>query len=115
MTVLTTPSGIATWINLSYQVPLIGAYSYLYEKGIRLVRTGFPSGKQINNFYDKTRLVRIQTPEGNIDLDYLCGTKLSSILKDTESIAYEYDGSLVTSKIQPFQGDNILILQWNIV
>ncbi|MDY6974411.1 MAG: hypothetical protein SV775_19180, partial [Thermodesulfobacteriota bacterium] len=105
MTVLTTPSSIAHGFgydfvnsNTSYQAPLSGAYTYLYDKDRRLVQTSFPSGNQVNNVYDKTRLVQIQTPEGNIDLNYSCSTRLSSILKDTESIVYEYDGSLLTSE-----------------
>ena len=105
MTVLTNPSAIdhgfgysAVNLNSSYQTPLSGTYSYVYDKDRRLIQTSFPSGKTINNIYDKTRLVQIQTPEGNIDLSYLCGTKVGSITKGTESITYGYDGSLLTSE-----------------
>ncbi|RZB33837.1 MAG: hypothetical protein SRB2_03673 [Desulfobacteraceae bacterium Eth-SRB2] len=104
MTVLTNPSTIdhgfgysLVNLNSSYQTPLSGSYSYVYDKDRRLVQTNFPSGSQINNIYDKTRLLQIQTPEGNIDLTYLCGTKVGSMSKGTESITYGYDGKLVTS------------------
>jgi len=105
MTVLANPSTInhgfgfnGVNLNSSYQTPISGSYSYVYDKDRRLIQTSFPSGNQINNVYDKTRLTQIQTPEGNIDLTYLCGTKLGSISKGTESITYGYDGKLVTSE-----------------
>jgi len=105
MTVLTNPSIIDHGFgyntvnrNTSYQTPLSGSYSYGYDKDRRLTQTNFPSGKQISNVYDTTRLMQIQTPEGNIDLTYLCGTKVESITKGTEAIAYGYDGKLITSE-----------------
>jgi len=105
MTVLTNPSAIDHGFgynrvnqNSSYQTPLSGSYSYVYDKDRRLVQTNFPSGSQINNVYDKTRLMQIRTPEGNIDLTYLCSTKVGSIGKGTETITYGYDGFLITSK-----------------
>ena len=52
---------------------------------------------QINNIYANGRLEQIQTPEGNIDLTYLCSTKVESMTKGPESITYGYDGKLVTS------------------
>jgi len=105
MTVLTNASAInhgfgfnSVNLNDYYQTPLSGSYSYVYDKDRRLIQTHFPSGKQINNIYYKTRLMQIQTPEENIDLTYLCGTKVGSISKGAESITYGYDGSLVTSE-----------------
>ena len=105
MTILTNPSTIShgfgyNGVNLNslYQTPISGSYTYLYDKDRRLVQTNFPSGNQINNVYDKTRLTRILTPEGNIDLTYLCGTKVGSITNETETITYGYDGKLVTSE-----------------
>jgi len=92
-------------LNSSYQTPLSGSYSYIYDKDRRLIRTNFPSGNTIINDYadpldpaDKSRLWQIRTPEGNIDFTYLCGTKVESITKDTESISFEYDGKLITSE-----------------
>jgi RHS repeat-associated protein len=105
MTVLTNPSLIdhgfgysGVNLNTSYQTPLSGTYSYVYDKDRRLTQINFPSGKQIKNIYDTTRLTQIQTPEENIDLTYLCGTKVGSISKGTDSITYGYDGSLITSE-----------------
>jgi RHS repeat-associated protein len=105
MTVLTNPSAInhgfgynKVNLNSSYLTPISGSYSYVYDKDRRLIQTNFPSGKQINNVYDKTRLTQIQTPEGNIDLTYLCSTKVGSITNGTDTISYEYDGKLVTSE-----------------
>ena len=105
MTLLTNPSDIDhgfgyNTVNLksSYRTPLSGSYSYIYDKDRRLIQTNFPSGNRINNVYDKTKLVQIHTPEGNIDLSYLCSTKLGSITNGTDTITYEYDGKLVTSE-----------------
>jgi len=105
MTVLTNPvlvnhnfghNGVNR--NILYQTPLSGSYSYVYDKDRRLVQTNFPSGRQINNIYDTIRLSQIQTPEGNIDFTYLCGTKVESVTNGTDTIAYGYDGPLVTTE-----------------
>ncbi|MBW1781774.1 MAG: SMP-30/gluconolactonase/LRE family protein [Deltaproteobacteria bacterium] len=105
MTVLTNPADVSHLfgynkvdLNSTYQTPISGTYTYVYGKDRRLVQTNFPSGFQINNIYDKTRLMQIQTPEGNIDLTYLCGSKVGSVTKGSESISYTYDGSLMTSE-----------------
>ncbi len=105
MTVLANPSAInhgfgynGVNLNSSYQAPISGSYSYIYDKDRRLMQTSFPSGNQINNVYDKTKLTRILTPEGNIDLTYVCGTKVGSITNGTDTITYGYDGKLVTSE-----------------
>jgi len=105
MTVLTNPSTVSHGfgynkvnLNNSYQTPISGGYQYVYDKDRWLIQTIFPSGAQINNLYDKTRLTRIQTPEGNIDYTYLCGTKVGSITDGTDTIIYGYDGSLITSE-----------------
>jgi RHS repeat-associated protein len=105
MTVLINPSTInhgfgynRVNLNSSYQTPLSGSYSYLYNRDRRLTQINFPSGKQIRYIYDKERLIQTQTPDGNIGLGYLCGSKLGSITKPGEVINYGYDGSLVTSE-----------------
>ena len=105
MTVLTNPSSIqhgfgynAVNGNSSYQTPISGTYSYVYDRDRRLTEINFPSGSQIRNIYDTTRLSQVQTPEGNIDYTYLCGTNVESIIKGTEVITFGYDGKLVTSE-----------------
>ena len=105
MTVLTTPGGIQHGFGYnqvnrrdSYTTPLSGTYGYLYDKDRKLTRITFPSTNQINYVYDNIRLSQIQTPAGNIDYTYTCGTKVGSITKGTESISYGYDGPLVTSE-----------------
>jgi RHS repeat-associated protein len=105
MTVLTNPANIAHYfgynkvnLNSSYQTPASGSHSYVYDKDRRLTQVNFPSGKQIENLYANGRLEQIQTPEGNIDLTYLCGNKVDTITKGLESVSYGYDGSLVTAE-----------------
>jgi uncharacterized protein RhaS with RHS repeats len=82
----------------SQATPLSGSYAYIYDKDRRLKQVNLPSGKQITNVYANGKLEEIRTPEGTIDLAYLCGTKVDSITQGTERIAYGYDGSLVTSE-----------------
>jgi RHS repeat-associated protein len=120
MTLLTNPSDIDhgfgyNLVNLKsvYRTPLSGSYSYIYDKDRRLIRTNFPSGSQINNVYDTTRLVQIQTPEGNIDLSYLCGTKPGSITNGTDTITYGYDGKLVTSETLTGTLNQSLVYSYN--
>jgi RHS repeat-associated protein len=79
-----------------YQAPLSGDTIYRYDNDRRLTETEFPSGKKIINIYPANRLEQIQTPEGNIDIDYKCGDVVETLTKGTESITYGYDGSLVT-------------------
>ncbi|MEA1901712.1 MAG: sugar-binding protein, partial [Thermodesulfobacteriota bacterium] len=120
MTLLTNPSDIGhgfgyNTVNLknSYRTPLSGSYNYVYDKDRHLIQTNFPSGKQINNVYDKTRLTQIQTPEGNIDLTYLCSTKVGSITNGTDTISYEYDGKLVTSETLTGTLNQSLVYSYN--
>jgi len=64
----------------------------------RLTGITYPSGKQVKYIYDKTRLDRIVTPESSIDYSYLCSSKVGSITDGTNSVAYGYDSTLVTSE-----------------
>ena len=81
-----------------FQTPLSGGYRFEYDRDRQLTQINFPSGNQIMNSYDATRLLQTQTPEGNIAYTYVCGDKLTSIANGTDSITYEYDGKLLTSE-----------------
>ncbi len=103
MTLFTSPSGVGHYfdyngvnLNRIYEPPLSGIYAYTYNNDRQLTEINFPSGLQIKNTWDKGRVRQIQTPEGNIDLTYLCSAKVGSMSRGGESIAYGYDGSLVT-------------------
>ena len=105
MTVLSNPSLIdhefgfnSVNMNNSYLTPLSGTYQYIYDKDRRLIEKKFPSGNDISYIYNNSQLTQIQTPEGNIDLTYLCSTKVGSITNRTESISYDYDGKLTSSE-----------------
>ncbi len=106
MTVLTNPNIIEHGfgynkvnLNDSYQTPMSGSYSFNFDRDRQLTQINFPSGKQINNIYDATRRIQVQTPEGNIDYTYLCGDKVESITDASNSITYGYDGRFLTSEI----------------
>jgi YD repeat-containing protein len=105
MTVLVNPSGVAHTFGYNkvnhksaYTTPLSGSYIYKYDKDRRPTETVFPSGRVVRNVYDKGRLARTETPEGNVYYSYLCGSKVGSVSKDGEGITYAYDGSLLTSE-----------------
>jgi len=120
MTVLTNPSIIdhEFGYNLvnrqsAYDTPLSGSYTYNYDRDRRLTALNFPTGAQISNFYDNGRLMQTQTPEGNIDYTYLCGTRVDSIAKGTEGITYSYDGKLLISEIVTGTLDTELSYSYN--
>jgi RHS repeat-associated protein len=120
LTVLTNPSIIhhgfgynKVNLNSTYQTPLSGSYGYVYDKDRRLKQINFPSGNQINNIYNTTRLSQIQTPDGNIDFTYLCDTKVESIAKGSEAIIFGYDGKLVTSETSSGTLNQILAYTYN--
>jgi RHS repeat-associated protein len=105
MTVLVNPSGVAHQFGYNkvnrpsgYTTPLSGSYQYRYDRDRRPTETVFPSGRVVRNVYDKGRLARTETPEGNVYFSYLCGNKVGSVTKDGEGITYAYDGSLLTSE-----------------
>ncbi len=105
MTVLTNPSTIDHVFNFNnvnlesgYVAPLSGSYSYTYDKDRQLTQKSFPSGNSINFIYDRTQLSQVQTPEGNIDYTYFCSSKIDTITKGPESVAYTWDGKLLTSQ-----------------
>ena len=105
MTILRTPSSIEhlfgyNAVNLIglYQAPVSGSYTYTYNRDRELTSLSLPSGRRIDNIYENARLVRVETPEGNIDIDYLCSSKPSSITRGEQGIAYGYNGALLTSE-----------------
>ena len=105
MTVLANPAAVSHAFaydgndyKTGYQTPQSGNYQYVYDKERRLVETNFPSGRRILNVYDKDRLSRVVTPEGEIVYNYLCATKLGSMSKGGETLTYTYDGKLVTAE-----------------
>jgi len=105
LTVLKTPMDIKHGFGYNrvgrvnaYQTPLSGAYSYLYDKDRRLVAVVFPSGARIGYGYEGDRLTKLQTPDGSIDVTYLCGNRPTALTKGDETIVYGYDGALLVSQ-----------------
>ena len=105
MTALVNPAGAShrfgyNQVNAGrdYATPLSGSYQYRYDRDRRPTETVLPSGKIIRNIYDRGLLARTETPEGDIYFNYLCGSKIGSIGKGGETIAYSYDGFLLTSE-----------------
>jgi RHS repeat-associated protein len=105
LTVLTTPATINHGFGYnkvndqsSYTTPLSGSYQYIYDKEKKLTEINYPSGQQITNTYENSRLARITTPEGAIDFSYLCGDTVSTISSSSETISFGYDGTLPTSE-----------------
>ncbi|MCI5193972.1 MAG: hypothetical protein D3915_12750 [Candidatus Electrothrix sp. AU1_5] len=120
MTVLTNPSATDHAFSYNkvnrqnaYQTPISGSYSYVYDKDRRLKQTDFPSGFRISNIYTDNLLTQTQTPEGNIDYSYLCSSKVGSISKGTESLSYDYDGSLLLSETKNGTLNQVLEFSYN--
>ncbi|MCP4347677.1 MAG: hypothetical protein GY795_19405, partial [Desulfobacterales bacterium] len=56
----------------------------MYNRDRQLIRKNFPSGDEIHYVYEpgKSRLEKIQTPEGDIGFTYLpCGSKVETVTK----------------------------------
>ncbi len=80
--------------NSSYLTPLGNGYLYSYNRDRQPLSMTFPSGRQIQYVYSQGRLSQTRLPDGNIDVGYLCGSKVGALSRGTESILYTYDGSL---------------------
>jgi len=120
MTVLTNPTATDHGFGYNkvnnqnaYQTPFSGSYTYLYDKDRRLVQTNYPSGFQIKNLYTDNLLTQTQTPEGDINYSYLCSSKLGTISKGTESLAYDYDGSLLLTETKNGTLNQVLEFSYN--
>ncbi len=102
-------------LNTDYSPPLSSSYTFEFDKDRRPTRTVFPSGKVLENIYESglNRLESIQTPEGPIEFSYLCGSKIGSVSKGEESIAYEYDAGLVTSQTLTGTSNQVLSHSYN--
>jgi YD repeat-containing protein len=105
LTVIETPSGAIhafTYsrvdLPVSYRPPISPAYVYLFDRDRRLEGILLPSGRGISLNYTSGRLTSIETPEGEIRLGYLCGSRPSFLSRGTEGIRWEYDGPLVVSE-----------------
>jgi RHS repeat-associated protein len=77
--------------------PISGSYQYLYDRDRRLTQVVLPSGKSITNTYSGGSVRFTTTPEGVITYDYLCASRLRSASSNGETVAYGYDGPLVTT------------------
>jgi YD repeat-containing protein len=113
MTVVANPAGYshryrydAVDNNTSYTLPAAaGDYRYDYDLDRRLTRITYPSGRNVRNTYIQGRLRETgiyaadsETPEETIIPTWFCGGKLESIERGDESLAWEYDGTLVKAE-----------------
>lgn len=105
LTLLTNPRNVehafeynSVDANVGYRTPQSGSYRYQFDRDRRLKETVFPSGMKITNYYSGNQLDYTLTPEGEIDYNYLCATKLGSMSKGGETLSYAYDGKLVTAE-----------------
>ena len=107
MTMLTvpTPADHAFAYNgvdkaVTYTSPLSKVTSYAYDKNRRLISITRPSGKSVSYVYTDGQLAQMQTTEGTTEYTYLFTDKVGTVLRGSESIAYAYDGDLLTSVTQ---------------
>ncbi len=105
MTILTTPSDARHTFTyngvgrkISYVTPLNATTRYRYDAQRRLVEVERPSGRKIQYGYVEGRLDSIKIPEGETRYLYSCGDLPSKVRRGSESVRYEYDGTL-TSRV----------------
>ena len=107
MTVLTTPvpadhgfSYNKVNLNTEYIPPLSGSYSFSFDADRRQTIMTFPSGETLITVYETgvNRIEHIMTPDGPIEFDYICGSKVGAVTKGGEAISYTYDANLVTGE-----------------
>ena len=103
MTLLTTPkqaNNTFTYNGInkrsSFLTPLSSTTSYSYNEERQLTKVILPSTREIVNSYTNGRLVETTTNEWTNEYSYACGNMLDTVIRGAESIAYTYDGSLVT-------------------
>jgi RHS repeat-associated protein len=70
---------------------------YMYDKQRRVTKITRASGKDIINTYETGQLKSVSTPQGITNYSYDCGSKVSSIINNLESVSYTYDGDLLTT------------------
>ena len=100
--VVPTPADYVSTFNrvdmpLSDTTPLDETTQYVYDKDQRLTAIELPDGERIEHHYGNGQLLRTDTPEGEIEFEYLCGGRASSVQEGGERVDYEWDGSLLTS------------------
>ena len=81
----------------SKTTPLSEVTKYSYDKDRRLTHIELPSGQLISNTYTNGQLLKTATPEADINFSYINGDQLSVVSEGSETLAYGYDGDLVTS------------------
>ena len=80
--------------------PLLATTTYEYDKVRRVTKITRPSGKTIENHFTNEKLTSTTTAEGTTNYTYACQGNVATKTKGTESIAYEYDGTLLTKATQ---------------
>ncbi len=120
LTVLTTPTpadNSFTWNGVdkltSFTTPLGSVTSYSYDTERKLTAVNLPSGKTIANTYTDSRLTRTDTQEWTNFYDYNCMNHLSSIIRGSQEIAFEYDGRLLTRVSQTGTLNQDIALAYN--
>jgi RHS repeat-associated protein len=104
LSVLTNPNlvgyGFGYTANNQRQVlnqPLSGSLLYQYDKARRLLSVSLPSGRTIQNTYQRGNLVSVGSVEGTTSYSYASGGRLASALRNGEGFSLTYDGPLVTN------------------
>ncbi len=107
MTVLTTPTPsnhtfTYNGVNkrTSMKSPLLATITYEYDKARRVTKITRPSDKTIENHFTNEKLTSTTTAEGTTTYTYACQGNIATKTKGTESIAYEYNGTLLTKATQ---------------
>ena len=104
MTILTTPTNNDYQFEFSkvntkvgFSTPKTYTTKYEYDLERKLKKITYPSGKEIENIYNKTLLTSTKTAQGVTNFEYDCLKNISKTSYKSEIINYSYDGTLLKS------------------
>ena len=82
---------------MGFSTPKTYTTKYEYDLERKLKKITYPSGKEIENIYNKTLLTSTKTAQGVTNFEYNCLKNISKINYGSESMNYSYDGTLLKS------------------
>jgi len=99
--------------RVSNTSPLQKQTTYTYDKQRRITKITKPSQKTIDTTYTNGRVTTVTTPEGTTNYSYACQSNVANISKNTESLDFTYDGTLLTSMTYSGQVNQAISYTYN--
>lgn len=83
--------------KVGYSSAKASTTTYEYDLERKLKKVIYPSGKELENIYTKSLLTSVKTAEGTNIFEHDCLENITKSTYGSESIAYLYDGTLLSS------------------